>query len=129
MGPRDRLLTAEDLKELLSNSRWIQNLARRLVADADVADDIVQQTYLAALRSLPRRGRLRPWLGQVMRNFARMSRRERHRRRQRELLAARSIHVFPYDELESHETRRTLVEAVLSLRQPYQRTIILRYFG
>ena len=63
------LLSSEEIEELLSRSEWIQSLARRLVVDANVADDIVQQTYFAALRSQPRTDRLTSWVGRVVRNF------------------------------------------------------------
>src|SRR6187549_704281 len=71
-------------EELLAHSEWLTRLARALVGDA-AADDVVQDTYEAALaKSSNRRGPLRPWLGGVARNVARMTTRGRMRRERRE---------------------------------------------
>ena len=50
---------------------WLSGLARALVADSQSADDLVQETVVAALKSggLPREGR-RAWLGTVARRLA-----------------------------------------------------------
>lgn len=58
-------------EELLEHAAWIRRLARRLVQGEARADDLVQETWLAALRAAPRGGPLRPWLARVARNFAR----------------------------------------------------------
>jgi hypothetical protein len=44
------------LDALLERSAWTHALARRLVADANEADDLVQQTWLAAIERPPARG-------------------------------------------------------------------------
>ena len=57
---------------LLAETAWMRTLARALVRDADAADDLVQDTVVAALRAKPELDRgLRPWLGRVLRNAAR----------------------------------------------------------
>ena len=40
-------------EDLLRHSAWVQALARTLVRDADLAEDLVQETWLAALRRPP----------------------------------------------------------------------------
>jgi DNA-directed RNA polymerase specialized sigma24 family protein len=66
---------------LLANAAWLGRLARRLADEGD-AEDIVQATWLACLRSPPDPTRpSRPWLAEVLRNFARMQRRSSARRR------------------------------------------------
>src|SRR6185503_575510 len=58
-----------DLTALLSESQWLNALARRLCADADGADDLVQDTWVAALEHPPEGGRpLRGWLATVLRS-------------------------------------------------------------
>src|SRR6185436_13028743 len=58
-------------EEWLAHSRWLSKLARSLVVEEATADDLVQQTWFAALRNPPQRGRpARPWLARVLRNFA-----------------------------------------------------------
>ena len=78
---RDSAPTAE---ELLEHTEWLTRLARALVGDA-AAGDVVQDTYEVALGTpAHRRGPLRPWLGGVARNVARMAIRSRVRRERRE---------------------------------------------
>jgi hypothetical protein len=61
----DTTITAEDL---LANQAWLKRLACRLV-DPATAEDLVQETWAAAVRSRPERDRpLRPWLAEVLRN-------------------------------------------------------------
>ncbi|MEM6674181.1 MAG: RNA polymerase sigma factor [Planctomycetota bacterium] len=64
---------AMDVHALLSESDWIGGLAVRLVRDAHDAEDLAQDTRLAALRGSVRGDRsLRPWLAAAARNGARM---------------------------------------------------------
>jgi len=76
--------TARTADELLAHSEWLHQLARALVGDA-AAPDVVQDTFEVALTRPPKReGPLRPWLGGVARNLARMTTRGRIRRERRE---------------------------------------------
>jgi DNA-directed RNA polymerase specialized sigma24 family protein len=53
---------------LLAEARWLRRLATSLIGED--AEDLVQATYLAALRSPPAGDRpLRPWLGRVRRHL------------------------------------------------------------
>ena len=72
------------LEELVSHYGWLTTLARRLVRDESAADDLVQDTWIAALRRPPSEGPLRPWLARVLTNAWRMSERGSRRRRTRE---------------------------------------------
>src|SRR4051812_33865527 len=89
LGPAAALLGkmsegALDADELLSQGSWLRRLARSLV-DESAAEDVLQETYAAALSSPPGPGQpLRPWLTTVLRNFARMRFRAHRRRQQRE---------------------------------------------
>ena len=58
------------LDELLDNAAWVHGLARQLLADSGAADDVAQETWIAALHAREREGGLRPWLARVARNFA-----------------------------------------------------------
>jgi RNA polymerase sigma factor (sigma-70 family) len=120
------------LDELLEHAGWTRALAVRLLGDADDADDVVQETWLSALRVPPqRRHALRPWLATVVRNLARSHGRRRLRSRSREQHAAEHarLHSVPSSEemLSQLETERTLAALVLNLPEPYRHTVILRY--
>jgi len=70
---------------------WLRRLAARLVDDPAAADDLVQETWLATLRSPPDPDRAaRPWLATVLRNASRQRGRGEGRRRHRERLVARA---------------------------------------
>ena len=128
----DTRLTPEDL---ISQFDWLRGLARRLVDDPDVAEDLVQDTYVVALAHQPRdRSRLRGWLGGVLRNTARDRWRRdkvRHKHEQ-ELAASQSGHQNDENSAalaEQVAMQRELVDAVLALHEPYRETLLLRYFG
>jgi RNA polymerase sigma-70 factor (ECF subfamily) len=63
----------------------VYNLARRLVIDGDDAQDLVQETYLAAYRAWVddrRPDRVEPWLATICLNLGRSAFRRRSRRPQ-----------------------------------------------
>src|SRR5258705_13091820 len=79
-----------DAEALLAEARWVRRLARSLVRDDSVAEDLVQETWIAALEGAPADGgRLRPWLARVVRNFARQSHRGAANRARQEAQSAR----------------------------------------
>ena len=77
-------------ESLLEHSTWVHALARRLVRDDDAADDLTQETLLAALTAPPPEASgLRAWLAAVTRNRARSRYRSDNRRERREQRAGR----------------------------------------
>ncbi|MGB0953208.1 MAG: sigma-70 family RNA polymerase sigma factor [Planctomycetota bacterium] len=127
-----------DLDAMLAHSGWVRALARSLVADPDLADDIEQQTWLTAMRRPPRDDRnLRSWLGSVVRSMAGMHWRESDARRRRELVVAdrreeemvrHAESARPESLSERMETFRELAAAVAELEEPYGTSVYLRYF-
>ncbi len=117
-------------EELLGEVEWLSRLARRLVSDPGEADDVAQDTWIAALRSRPERGTpLRPWLATVARNLARMRRRSEGARDVRERARNPAAEIATPDELASRlEAQRALVEALTRLREPYRSTVLLTYY-
>jgi RNA polymerase sigma-70 factor (ECF subfamily) len=121
------------MDELLAHAAWIGSLARSLVRDHATADDLVQQTWMAALSSPPSGDKpLRPWLARVLQNFALQRTRGEKRREHRESAIARpeSDGRLPgAGELAMRaQEHRDLVQSVLDLDEPYRSTILLHYF-
>jgi RNA polymerase sigma-70 factor (ECF subfamily) len=117
------------LDDLLVHAGWTRALAVRLLGDADDADDVVQETWLSALRMPPdRRRALRPWIATVVRNLIRSQGRRRSRARLREQrLAAEAVVPSSEELLAQLETERQLAALVMDLPEPYRHTVVLRY--
>ncbi|MDF1838443.1 MAG: sigma-70 family RNA polymerase sigma factor, partial [Planctomycetota bacterium] len=127
MDPQDNALTQESL---LEHAVWLRRLASELVRDPGAAEDLVQDTWLAALRAKPDPARpLRPWLARVMRNGATQRLRRAAGRLAKESEAARPETVPSARELvERAEQQRYLVDAVLAMPEPYREVLLLRYY-
>jgi RNA polymerase sigma factor (sigma-70 family) len=121
-----------DVRDLLAHADWLRGLATRLLDETN-AEDVVQETWVAALRSPPAgpAEEARPWLATVLRNFARRRWRTAEvQRRAEEALARESIGnaPSPEDVLERARAQRELADLVLALEEPYRTAILLRYF-
>lgn len=121
---------ASEIAALLAHTDWTRALARGLAGDAHLADDLVQEAWVAALERPPRTDRpLRGWLATVLRRRASDLGRERGGRERREQHAARDEALPSTHELvERAALQRTLVEAVLELDEPFRSTVLLRFF-
>jgi RNA polymerase sigma-70 factor (ECF subfamily) len=120
-----------DLASLLQHSIWMRRLARSLVRDDAAADDLVQETWLQAVRNPPRAGdTTRPWLGEVLRNVFRAGRRSDARRHRREDAAndpdARAP--TPDELVGAVELQQLLAEEVLRLEDPYRSTLLMIFY-
>ncbi|MEQ8765504.1 MAG: sigma-70 family RNA polymerase sigma factor [Planctomycetota bacterium] len=115
---------------LMEHAQFVRSLARRLLRDESLVDDVVQDTWLTALRREPEDpSRLRAWLARIARNLAFEERRTETRRRRRERRAAKPEPLPSTEEILVREAlRRRVVEAVLSLHEPYRTTVLLRFF-
>lgn len=121
---------ADNLAALLAHADWLRDLARKLVGGAD-ADDAVQDTFVAALRSPPDPELpAKPWLARVLRNSSRMAHRSATRRVRREDAASQiaTPASSAADTVARAETFRMLVELVLALDEPYRSTVLRHYF-
>ena len=122
--------TAPHADELLQHTDWLTQLARALVGDASAAD-VVQETYEVALAKPPRHpGALRPWLGGVARNLARMTTRGRVRREHREQVEHHDrVDVpTPAELVGRAQAHQQVGRIVLELPEPLRATLLLRFF-
>jgi RNA polymerase sigma factor (sigma-70 family) len=119
-----------DIATLLAEAPWLERLARSLTGDPAEADDLVQDTYAAALRSPPDTDRpIRPWLRRVAINLVRMRHRVRVRRAATESVVKTQAEPVRNAEqlLERARLERRLAELVLELDEPFRTTVLLRY--
>ena len=125
--------SATEPESLLEHAGWVRRLARTLVADAHLAEDLTQDTLMRALEHPPRTDQpVRGWLATVLRNLVAQGRRADGRRHSREANAAQSASGGPgsgEDDLVARvASQRKVVEEVLLLEEPYRTTLLLRFF-
>ncbi|MEM7263452.1 MAG: sigma-70 family RNA polymerase sigma factor [Planctomycetota bacterium] len=114
---------------VLARSDWLHGLARAMLRDESLVDEVVQKTLVAAMEHPPRTPRLDAWLTTVLRNFVRRLERDKVRRKRREKRVAKpEVQETPPTELELDETRKLLASEVLSLKDPYRSVVILHYY-
>ncbi len=114
--------------DLLSHTGWARRLALSLARDAADADDLVQETWLRALRKPPRRGvPVRAWLQRVMRNTAASRWRAEARRETHEAQSVREPDSVE-DVLARADLQAEIVQAVQSLSEPQRVVVALHYF-
>ncbi|HEV8113762.1 MAG TPA: sigma-70 family RNA polymerase sigma factor [Planctomycetota bacterium] len=117
-------------ESLLQHREFVRALARSLVRDEHSAQDVVQETWLEALRHPPRNAAaLSGWLARVVRSRAQNVARGESRRVVRERSVARE----ELDESDEklHERvamQHKVVEAVLALKEPYKTVVLLHYY-
>jgi RNA polymerase sigma factor (sigma-70 family) len=117
-------------ESLLSHRHFVRAVAFGLLRDADASEDIEQETWIRAMTRPPRdTGVLRSWLRTVARNLARNRVRDEARRAERESSVARHEWSVSSDEIvEKESLRRAVVDAVLSLEEPYRTVLLLRFY-
>lgn len=118
------------LQGLLAEARWLESLARALVADPDEARDLVQEVWTTAAERAPAHvEHPRAWLATVLRNLVSVRRRARAVREVRELDRARSESLPGADDVVARaQVQRSLVDQVLALEEPWRSTVLLRFF-
>ena len=125
-------MTPKEEESWLEHARWVRALARDVLRDAQLAEDVTQEALLSAWQggSAPTgdQARLRSWLAATARNIARMTRRSESNRRAREKEAAvhRPSSTGPIDE--RIEVQRRVAEALATLPAQDREIVVLRYF-
>jgi len=117
------------LEALLRERQWLAGLARRLVSDGAAAEDLAQETWLAAFARAPAEVRSwRAWLGESARRLASRERRGAGRRVAREAAVARPEATPSSDELVAKGERLELVaREARALDEPFRTVLLLRY--
>ena len=115
---------------LVSQLSWLRRLAFRLVADEDVAEEVVQETMALAVEHPPQEpDKIRGWLRKVARNLFHERLRSGDSRVARERAAARDEATAGMDELtERVHLQRRIADALLSLDEPSRKVILLRFY-
>jgi RNA polymerase sigma factor (sigma-70 family) len=118
------------LEKLVAHREWVRRVARALVRDESLADDLEQEVWLEAVRSPPRSGRsFGGWLAAAMRhNLVDLRRSEGRRRAREEAVARPEAGKSAADLVIEAETLKRVVAAVLDIGEPYRGTVLLRYF-
>ncbi|TAJ16091.1 MAG: sigma-70 family RNA polymerase sigma factor [Planctomycetota bacterium] len=118
------------LEAMLSDAPRLRRMALGLARDAHLAEDLVQETWLAALRARPSTDRaLAPWLARVLERIASVQRRTHARRIEREHAIEPAVAAEPTaDVVGAAERQSALLARILELDEPYRSVVLLRYY-
>lgn len=115
---------------LLRESKWLRQIARALLRDEHLAEDLSQEALMAALVRPPHSDNVRGWLHVVLRRMAWLRVRRDARRSARE----REVSVPDWERSAADETERrfaheAVTQAVLRLDEPLRTTLLLRFWS
>lgn len=99
--------------------------------DRELAEDLVQETFLKAILSLPEKhGNMRAWIYMVARNlyFNHAKREKRYCRLEEASHSAGSEREL-LERLILDEQKRFLYQALDNLKDPYKEVVLMQYFG
>ncbi len=122
MDARDRIP-----EELLRETDALRRVARGILFEPALAEDAVQEAWLAALRSQKREAHSGGWLTEAVRRIALGLRRQEARRTTREHGGARhEAQPSASDSAARVELLRELLDALEALEEPYRSAVQLR---
>ncbi|MEM8710397.1 MAG: RNA polymerase sigma factor, partial [Planctomycetota bacterium] len=116
---------------VLEHADWVRGLARALVQDDALAEDLAQDALRALESAGGRVQSARAYLAQTVRQLAwKVRRGDERRRRREERYSGMSASVVPSaaDAVERVDTLRVVIEELHELSEAQQRAIVLRYF-
>lgn len=113
-------------ESLLEDHTWMRRLALSLLRDSSAAEDLVQDTWLAALKRWPGGKPTRAWLARVLRNGA-ISRYRRQGRHGEEPSPVGDVAGEDGDPVARLEAQQLVAAAVLELEEPMRTILLLRY--
>ena len=119
----------ETIENLTRHTDWIRALARQLVHDAHLAEDVAQDAAVAVLSAAPQPHHGTSWLRGVVRRLAANLRRRAGRRSRTEARAARpERQPSAAESVAFVEQQRILAEAVLALDGSHREVVLLRFY-
>jgi RNA polymerase sigma-70 factor (ECF subfamily) len=116
-------------EQLFADTAWLRQVARSLVSDPEAAEDLVQETWLARLRSSAGEPEEpRAWMRRVLSHRVAKWRRGGQARLAREQAAARAEALPSTEDLCMRaELQRILGQELLALEEPVRTTMMLRF--
>ncbi len=129
-------MNSDTIQQLLGHTDWLRALALQLLRCPHAAEELVQETWVAALQRPPQvrddSSNLRGWLARTSRNLAisRLRRNTRRERRERDVGRTAQAHVESSVEesLDRIAIQRAIAGAILQLEAEDREVIVLRYF-
>jgi RNA polymerase sigma-70 factor (ECF subfamily) len=116
-----------ELAGLMADGSWLRRFVATLVPPQDV-DDVVQSTWLAALRSGGAVANVRGWLLGAAANLSRLVHRGRARAdRALQRLPDHGAQRSAQEHVEALELQRLVSDALLALPEPTRTVLVLRY--
>ena len=120
-------------ESLLAQTDWLRRLAAELVGDVPAAEDLAQETVLAALTARPPdRANIRTWLRGIARNLAAFRYRRESRRRRHESVAAElspeEVAPSAADVCAKFALHSSVVDAVMDLEDQVRVALLLRFW-
>lgn len=103
-----------------------------LCHDREIAEDLMQETFLKAILALPdNHGNMRAWIYMVARNlyFNYAKREKRYCRWEETLHSGSSEKQELIETLIRDEQKRLLYQALDQLKNPYKEVLLMQYFG
>ena len=118
------------IETLLAHREWVRRVARALVTDENVADDLEQDLWVGALTRPPRIAKsARGWLATALRHsFLNRGRAEVRRQRREESVSRPERQPSTAEVVAAAEAHQSVVAEVMRLPEPYRGTVLLRYF-
>ncbi len=115
-------------EELLLQDQWLRRVARALVRDANLAEELVQDAWVAGLGKKRMDRASRPWLRGVMRNRAFSFFRSSNLRNERESDYGESKLAPSTDEVVAQlQIREQVAQVMKNLEEPYRTALYLRF--